>query len=159
MSRQPDTTDPPPKRPWQFSLGVLLVVMTLAALVAAAFARDEFLGIWSYLGCFSLFMIAWRTRAGFLAGGEPIVVLAISIAVGLASAIAFVTTCTVPTTAYVLSDLNKYYDSNVRMSTQAIFVWVLACSMLLGTAAALGIYRLSWPRKKRSADANVNEEC
>lgn len=148
-----EVSEPSRNRPWQFSLGMLLIVMTLAAVVAAAFSWDQLTGIWVYLGCFSLFMIAWRMRAGtFARSGHFASVAMISIAIGGASAIAFTATCAVPTTGYVLYGLDRGLFHETTAATQITAGCILVFSMLLGTAAALLIYWFTWPRKKGTAN-------
>jgi len=63
MSSSDISTASWPRRSLQFSLGTLLVVVTLACVVAAAWASDLFYGILAYLICLLLCLGWLRVRA------------------------------------------------------------------------------------------------
>jgi hypothetical protein len=147
----------PPRRDLQFSLRTLLVVMTLIGLIAAAFLWNELAGIFTYLACLTLLVGIWRGRAahanikpapgetGMEYAGRRDVAVMISGFASLAAAIAFCCTCTaaqLPFTSFMVTE-------DQAAAALARFRVGLFASIPIGTAAALFVYWLTWPKSDR----------
>ena len=141
----------------RYSLHTLLIVVTLTALVAAAFAFDTLAGMFAYIGCFLLFMSAWREKArikqnesaseGNLQAPRPELILLASFGILMGAGIAFCGTCTFAQAPFT----ELMYAHDRAAQAEAKFRLGLWVSLPLGTAAALFTYWLSWPRPNAPA--------
>ena len=144
------------ERAGTFSLRTLFVLVTLTAVVSAAFVWDEFAGIFAYLGCLVLVMMVWRHRALQSLLGRPdppthlrlagpdTVVLA-SIGIALAAAVAFCCACSFAQLPLVLSQESAATSEELARARLAFRMGLLV-SIPIGTVAALLVYALFWPR-------------
>jgi hypothetical protein len=145
----------PPTGPGQFSLRALFVLMSLAALVTAAFVWDEFAGIITYLGCLLLVLSVARHRArqrlvdrpnppAHLRFSDPDVFLLATIGVSLAAGIAFCCTCSFAQAPF--ARIVEVGDQAGVAAANRLFRLRLLVSIPLGTAAAACVFWLFWPR-------------
>ncbi len=145
----------PPLRRFQFSLRTLLVVMTLVGIVAAAFAIDLMCGVFTYLGCWIVFLGYWRRRAeqdklqslaheDFPQRQSRLQAAALAtIAVPVAAGIAFCCTCSVAEVPFfrMAAESTPQAAAAQTLAIRGFFV-----SIPIGTAALLFIYWATWPK-------------
>lgn len=133
-------------RRFQFSLATLILVMSFIAIVVAGFVWNAAAGTFAYLGCFFLFMLILRARA--CSDPEIAVAIGASIPISLASAIAFTATCSA--FQFPVADISD--GGSLFPETRAFYLRLLV-SIPLGTAVALLIYSLTWPRNRPTPPA------
>jgi hypothetical protein len=134
----------------RYHLRTLLLITTLAAIVAAGFAYDLFYGILAYLACLTHFMWnfmwTWRTRIvcqqlDLIPPAKADYLLALKVllsggAVALAAVIAFCTVCSTAQLPFV--ELRPDFTTKFKLG--------LLLSLSLGTLSALAVYWSTWPR-------------
>ena len=136
----------------RYSLRTLLVILTLAAIVAAGFALNTIGGIFIYLGCLLLFMFTWRLKTACrvadanpganLNPWTPHLIVLSCFGIAVAAAATFCCTCTVVQAPFT----DFMYQPAHAPVAEAKFHRGLWISMPIGTAAAMLIFWLSWPQ-------------
>ena len=154
---QPSSPIPGELSARQFSLRMLFAVLTLASLVAAAFAlgRGPFPGIFTYLAGLLLLLSYWRhcTLRSLIDRPDPpphlrladpgLIVLA-TIGTALAAAVAFCCTCTAAQLPFVRGI--AFGDPEQAAAAERLFHAGLLFSIPCGTLAVAFVYWAFWPR-------------
>jgi hypothetical protein len=138
----------------------LFILVSLAALVTAAFVWDEFAGIFSYLGCLLLFLSVARHRArirlvdgpnppAHLRISDPAGLILATMGISLAAGIAFCCTCSFAQAPFFYMGVPGSPELD---KARTAFRLGLLGSIPLGTASAVFVFWLFWPHSQRVID-------